>query len=75
MARIAEPEIERLKGEISLLRLIEESGLKVLFASGYSSEIAGQDLKLKQGENFIQKPFTATQLVDIVRRTLDTAAH
>ena len=47
-------------------------GLRVVFSSGYSSEIAGRELKLGAGENFLQKPFSADTLSEIVRRALDT---
>ena len=47
-------------------------GLRVVFSSGYSSEIAGRELRLGNGENFLQKPFSADTLSEIVRRALDT---
>jgi PAS domain S-box-containing protein len=46
--------------------------LKVVFMSGYSSEIAGRTLELKSGENFLQKPFAPFQLLETVRRSLDS---
>jgi PAS domain S-box-containing protein len=49
----------------------EKSGLKVLFTSGYSAEIAGQQLKLGAGENFIQKPCHPADLLRAIRDTLD----
>jgi len=45
--------------------------LKVLFVSGYSAEIAGRELQLRAGENFVQKPFAADHLLETVRRSLD----
>ena len=45
--------------------------LKVIFISGYSSEIAGRNLELRSGENFVQKPFRSNQLLEIVRHCLD----
>ena len=45
--------------------------LKVVFISGYSAEIAGRELQLNSGENFIQKPFTTEQLLTTLRRSLD----
>jgi len=47
-------------------------GLKVIFISGYNSEIAGRDLQLRPGDAFIQKPFNADHLLETVRRCLDT---
>ncbi len=46
--------------------------LKVIFTSGYSAEIAGRQLKLRNGENFVPKPFPPDQLLETVRRCLDT---
>jgi CheY-like chemotaxis protein len=45
--------------------------VKVIFISGYSAELAGRELQLHAGENFIQKPFTADHLLETVRRSLD----
>ncbi|HUG10529.1 MAG TPA: PAS domain S-box protein [Opitutaceae bacterium] len=46
-------------------------GLKVIFTSGYSADIAGRELELKAGQNFIQKPSPPNALLEIVRRSLD----
>jgi signal transduction histidine kinase/CheY-like chemotaxis protein len=45
--------------------------LRVIFTSGYSSDIAGRELSLKPGQNFIQKPFSTHQLLETVRQCLD----
>ena len=45
--------------------------IKVVFTSGYSADIAGQELALQQGQNFIQKPFSPRQLLETVKRSLD----
>jgi PAS domain S-box-containing protein len=45
--------------------------LKVIFVSGYPGEIAGQGVELKEGANFLQKPFDPIQLAQIVRHSLD----
>jgi PAS domain S-box-containing protein len=50
----------------------EQPGLKVIFASGYSAEIAGKDFQLQAGEAFVQKPFITDQLLEIIRRSLDS---
>ena len=52
----------------------EKPELSVVFTSGYSAEIAGRELKLAQGENFLQKPFTSEVLLETVRRALDGQA-
>ena len=46
-------------------------GLKVIYASGYSADIAGRDIELRRGENFLQKPYPPSQLLDSIRRCLD----
>ena len=38
-------------------------GLPVLYTSGYSAEIAGRELELRAGENFVQKPFAPAALL------------
>lgn len=48
-----------------------EPGLKIVYTSGYSAEIAGRELSLGPGSNFLQKPFSPETLLDTVRRTLD----
>jgi signal transduction histidine kinase/CheY-like chemotaxis protein len=45
--------------------------LRIIFTSGYSAEIAGRELSLKAGQNFIQKPALPSQLLEIVRQCLD----
>ncbi len=49
----------------------ERKSLKVIFASGYSKEIAGGSLTLKPGEHFLQKPYLPDDLLETVRRCLD----
>jgi CheY-like chemotaxis protein len=45
--------------------------LRVIFTSGYSADIAGRQLHLQEGQNFIQKPSSPRQLLETVRRCLD----
>jgi CheY-like chemotaxis protein len=53
-------------------RLKEDSPtLRVIFTSGYSADIAGRQLHLQEGQNFIQKPSSPRQLLETVRRCLD----
>jgi PAS domain S-box-containing protein len=49
----------------------EKPGLKVIFASGYSAEIAGREIQLQDGENFIQKPVYPDNLLRTIRDCLD----
>jgi CheY-like chemotaxis protein len=46
--------------------------LPVIFTSGYSPEIAGKELTLKPGQNFIPKPSRPQELLETVRRCLDS---
>jgi len=52
----------------------EEPDLKVIFCSGYTDEILGDDALLRQNPNFIEKPFAPEQLVRKIRGCLDREA-
>jgi CheY-like chemotaxis protein len=52
----------------------DQPDLKVIFASGYSAEIAGRDFQLRPGEAFVQKPFAAEHLLETIRRCLDSGS-
>ena len=45
--------------------------LKVIYASGYSVEVAGKDLLLEEGVNFLAKPFQTSKLAQTIRKCLD----
>ena len=45
--------------------------LRVLFSSGYSSDIIGKDFVLADGVNFLQKPYSPQTLAETVRDCLD----
>lgn len=45
--------------------------LCVIFTSGYSVDIAGRELTLQAGQNFIQKPVSPSHLLEFVRECLD----
>lgn len=49
----------------------DRPNLKVIYISGYSREIAGRELELHSGENFLQKPFSPSKLLETIRRCLD----
>ncbi len=49
----------------------EKPGLRVLFSSGYSSDIIGKDFVLADGVNFLQKPYNPQTLAETVRECLD----
>jgi PAS domain S-box-containing protein len=52
----------------------DKPGLKVVFMSGYSTTFAGQEFQLRVGEAFVQKPFTAGQLLKTIRTSFEGAA-
>ena len=45
--------------------------LRVIFTSGYSTDFAGRELALKDGQSFLQKPSTPKEILEAVRRSLD----
>ena len=51
--------------------VIENPDLPILFTSGYSPDIFGQELELKGKWKFLQKPYTPRNLADAVRDCLD----
>jgi two-component system cell cycle sensor histidine kinase/response regulator CckA len=46
--------------------------LKVVLTSGYSADLAGRPLELSANQCFLPKPWAPHQLLDVVRRCLDT---
>lgn len=56
-------------------RILQESPqLKVIYMSGYSTEVVGKDFPLKEGVNFLGKPFRACKLAQSIRDSLDASA-
>jgi two-component system cell cycle sensor histidine kinase/response regulator CckA len=49
----------------------EKPELKVLYISGYSAEIAGREIELQAGENFMQKPFRPEDFLQTIRTCLE----
>ena len=45
--------------------------LKVILTSGYSVDLAGKEFKAPKHVHFLPKPYSATQLINAVRVTLD----
>ena len=60
--------------ELAETLLQQNPKLKVIYASGYSAEIAGRDFLVEEGVNFLTKPFQAHQLAKIIRNNLDQPA-
>jgi len=53
-------------------RILQENPkLKVIYMSGYSAEVVGKDFPLKEGVNFLTKPFQASNLAQTIRSCLD----
>jgi PAS domain S-box-containing protein len=46
--------------------------LRILFTSGYSSDIAGRSISLQPGQGFLQKPCSPRQLLESIRHSLDS---
>ena len=53
--------------------LAEKPGLKIIYTSGYSADLAGKGMSLNDGVNFLQKPWDLQKLVGTVRACLDRA--
>ncbi len=51
---------------------MDNPGLRAIFMSGYSPDMAGDELEFRPGENFLQKPFSQEELLETVRQCLDT---
>jgi PAS domain S-box-containing protein len=49
----------------------EKPSLKVLLVSGYSADLAGKRIPLREGVNFLTKPFQPRVLAEAVRSALD----
>jgi two-component system, cell cycle sensor histidine kinase and response regulator CckA len=56
--------------ELARRLIAERPRLKVVYMSGYSSEIAGRDLT--RNERFLAKPFVPSALAQVLRDCLDT---
>jgi two-component system, cell cycle sensor histidine kinase and response regulator CckA len=49
----------------------DDPGLKVIYTSGYSPGMAGKDIALLEGFNFLAKPYPPSRLALVVRECLD----
>ncbi len=56
--------------ELAQRLLKEKPALKVIYASGYSAEVAGGDFSGRQGIDFIAKPYTPGDLIRLLERTV-----
>lgn len=51
--------------------LKEKVDQKIIYTSGYSPDVVGADSVLKEGLEFLQKPFAPNVLANLVRKVLD----
>jgi len=49
----------------------DDPDLKVIYTSGYSPGMAGKDIALLEGFNFLAKPYPPSRLANVVRECLD----
>jgi two-component system cell cycle sensor histidine kinase/response regulator CckA len=57
--------------ELAERLLALDPSLKVIYSSGYSPGMAGKDLKLFEGRNFLPKPYDPRRLLQVVRQCFD----
>jgi two-component system cell cycle sensor histidine kinase/response regulator CckA len=69
MTDVIMPEINGMDLALKLQTL--NSNLKVIFMSGYPQDVLGDQDNLKDGANFLQKPFSMQALANKVRVVLD----
>jgi two-component system, cell cycle sensor histidine kinase and response regulator CckA len=63
---------DRMTGRDLAQRILQEnSKMNVIYMSGYSAEVVGRDFPLKEGDNFLTKPFQAAKLAKTIREKLD----
>lgn len=53
----------------------QKTGLKVIYSTGYSLEMADRDAVLQAGDHFLPKPYTPEKLATLVRGCLDGGAR
>ncbi|MEK0450559.1 MAG: hypothetical protein RL088_2827 [Verrucomicrobiota bacterium] len=51
--------------------LEDKPELKVIYTSGYSSELFASNVKLREGVNYLPKPYLSSRLSAIIRNALD----
>jgi CheY-like chemotaxis protein len=67
-----------MPGELNGLELAQKlvadkPDLKVIYTSGYSSELFSSDISLEEGRNYLPKPYFTAGIIQIVRKALETA--
>jgi two-component system, cell cycle sensor histidine kinase and response regulator CckA len=59
-------------GELASHLRMEDPDLRVIYTSGYTPGMTGQDKPLLEGKYFLPKPYPPTRLAQLVRECLDT---
>jgi two-component system, cell cycle sensor histidine kinase and response regulator CckA len=54
--------------------LADKSELKVIYTSGYSSELFASNVKLQEGINYLPKPYLSGKLTSIIRNAIEADA-
>jgi DNA-binding NtrC family response regulator len=49
----------------------QQPALRVIYSSGYSADTMGKEWRLREGINFLQKPYPPRRLAQCVRECLD----
>jgi PAS domain S-box-containing protein len=57
--------------ELAARLLAEKPGLKVIYTSGYTDDMLGENSPLRNNPNFLEKPFNSHKLLKRVRDCLD----
>jgi PAS domain S-box-containing protein len=69
---VTDVQMPGLSGPDLFLRVaVDDPGLKVVYISGYATEAMARQFGLDRSRPYLQKPFTANQLVSTVRSVLD----
>jgi hypothetical protein len=62
-------------GELAESLLAQSPRLKVIYTSGYSPGMVGQDGSPLKGRNFLPKPYSIGKLAQFVRQCLDSTVE
>jgi len=57
--------------DLSRKLLADKPDLKVIYSSGYSSELFSSDVDLVEGRNYLPKPYLTSKLIAIVREAFE----
>jgi CheY-like chemotaxis protein len=60
--------------ELSRLLLARKPGLKVIYTSGYSADLFSSDVKLREGVNYLPKPYLSDKLTTILAKAFQAGA-